>query len=1188
MSNSTDNPDVQKILNLPQQLASFIEDHLKWLQDELGNGVVLNAYLADLGLPPRQPDQALPALPDSTKGHLDSIENYRNAADPDVEALRSVLDDIFAVIDSVSNVIAAISDDSDDVKKELAAALLNLLLLNYLRLRYNWLYKIGQLFAFLTYPFWDKTGPALTRFFKSLMYDPLIRDHRVSADQDSDFDFARKLETEDDAKFWSDIWFTVLAGVLAWQGNKEQEGKSKFPPDFLATKNLIYGWDGLDTSTTPVADRLSRRTLTISFEYTKKDETIDAASRLTEALNLTVLLVPRSDGGPGIFVTLGGAEETEAPISEKWRLKLKASANGTLDFLIPLSGRTNFLVSGSTDARVSLRIQSETDKAEHSYVIPKKMGTRLELGKISFTSEINASGASFKASAEDSALVISSEDCDGFTAKSLPAQETRIGIGLGIGISSEKGFFIEGGSGLQAVIPIGKTVGPVNIQQLLIKLAPTTDPKPAKIAAEFSSSFNVKLGPITATIDQIGFQTVLPFARVNGKYDFSIGFKPPLGVGLSINASGVTGGGFLRFDPEKGQYDGIVELTLEDRFAVKGIGLIATRLPDSTKGFSLLIIITAEDLDIQLGLGFKLTAIGGLLAINRTFDETALRAGLKNHILDSILFPKDPIRNAPQILSNLNTVFPPAPGHHLFGPAARIEWGTPTLITADIALVLELGARLRLLALAHIAAILPKPENDLIRLQMAAIGLIDFDQGTAALDATLHDSRLVKKFTLTGDMALRLNWEGQRNFALAVGGLHPAFNPPSNFPKLERITLNLTTGDNPRFRCEAYFALTANTVQFGARAELFAAAVGFSIQGEVGFDVLIQVSPFQFLAEFFAQVQVKRGATNLLKVRVEGALAGPLPLHIKAKATFEVLWWDISVRIDKTLLEGVKPALAAGVNVLAQLLEALGQPGNWVGELPDGQRPMVTLRARSGAANEAPLHPLGTLKVKQNLVPLEMEIAQFGQTTPDGDRYFAIKNISIGGQEQKPQYVRDFFAPAQFFAMSDADKLSHPSFEQMAAGVAIGAHAISFKISDCLQVDAIEFETKIYDKATNAFRSGDLAESANPKQTKQRYTLPGDRLLQQAQFGAAANSDLRRTGKTKYQTTVGKYQVVKEGWSIVATDDLTVHPAPGAPEARAMSYSEAEQALTKLKQQDPVSAARLQILRFQSEVQAVA
>src|SRR5262249_47760345 len=164
--------------------------------------------------------------------------------------------------------------------------------------------------------------------------------------------------------------------------------------------------------------------------------------------------------------------------------------------------------------------------------------------------------------------------------------------------------------------------------------------------------------------------------------------------------------------------------------------------------------------------------------------------------------------------STLQNVFPVAPGHHLFGPVARITWGTPPLITADLGVVLEFGQRLRLLILGQIAAILPRRENDLLRLQMDALGGVEFDQGTAALDATLYDSRLLKKFVLTGDMAMRLRWAGSPSFALAIGGMHPAFNPPPNFPKLERIALNLAAGDNPRLRCEAYFALTANTVQF--------------------------------------------------------------------------------------------------------------------------------------------------------------------------------------------------------------------------------------------------------------------------------------------------------------------------------------------------------------------------------------
>ena len=59
--------------------------------------------------------------------------------------------------------------------------------------------------------------------------------------------------------------------------------------------------------------------------------------------------------------------------------------------------------------------------------------------------------------------------------------------------------------------------------------------------------------------------------------------------------------------------------------------------------------------------------------------------------------------------------------------------------------------------------------------------------------------------------------------------------------------------------------------------------------------------------------------------------------------------------------------------------------------------------------------------------------------------------------------------------------------------------------------------------------------------------------------------------------------MVKEGWSVVATEDLAVQALAGNEAARPMSYSEAVQALEHLRQQDPQRAAGLQILRL-SEV----
>ena len=62
-----------------------------------------------------------------------------------------------------------------------------------------------------------------------------------------------------------------------------------------------------------------------------------------------------------------------------------------------------------------------------------------------------------------------------------------------------------------------------------------------------------------------------------GPVDLALGFKPPNGVGLAIDAGVVKGGGYLFFDFDKGEYAGALELTIADFLSLKAIGLITTQ-----------------------------------------------------------------------------------------------------------------------------------------------------------------------------------------------------------------------------------------------------------------------------------------------------------------------------------------------------------------------------------------------------------------------------------------------------------------------------------------------------------------------------------------------------------------------------------------------------------------------------------
>ena len=123
-----------------------------------------------------------------------------------------------------------------------------------------------------------------------------------------------------------------------------------------------------------------------------------------------------------------------------------------------------------------------------------------------------------------------------------------------------------------------------------------------------------------------------------------------------------------------------------------------------------------------------------------------------------------------------------------------------------------------------------------------------------------------------------------------------------------------------------------------------------------------------------------------------------------------MLWWDVSIRIDKTLVGGEKPPPPQPIEVLPRLKEALGNAGNWVSQLPGGPRQMVTLRARTGPG-EVLLHPLGRLTVKQTVVPLNLEISQVWTGGAGRERDGSRSGAWPGRAERPAEVLKEFFAP---------------------------------------------------------------------------------------------------------------------------------------------------------------------------------
>ena len=506
-----------------------------------------------------------------------------------------------------------------------------------------------------------------------------------------------------------------------------------------------------------------------------------------------------------------------------------------------------------------------------------------------------------------------------------------------------------------------------------------------------------------------------------------------------MSGGGFQGGGFLSFDSDQHRYAGALELTFQDKIALKAIGLLTTRLPDGSPGFSLLIIISAEFTPIQLGLGFTLNGVGGLLGLNRTARIERLRTGVKDGTLSSILFPQNVVANADRIISDIEQVFPAMPDRFIFGPMARIGWGTPPLVIIDLGLMIEVPDPIRLIILGVVRAQLPTEGMKLLQLQVNFLGVIDFEAEQLAFDASLYDSKLLT-YPLAGDMAVRLSWGADKNGLLTVGGFHPDYQPPPMaLPDLRRLSLQLLSGNNPRLLLETYFAVTSNTVQFGARLELYAAAGQFNVYGFLSFDVLFQFNPFHLTASVSAMLALRIGSSTIAGITLSLTLDGPTPWHAHGTASFKLCWFiTIKVRFDKTFGEERDTRLD-DVAVLPLLQAALADKGNWTAELPLGRHRLVSLTQLATSGDQIVADPVGVLTISQKVVPLKIDVQRFGQQRlVDGPR-FAIEQVQIGAigdmETLEAADLEEFFAPAQFFERSDTEKLSGKSFERYDAGV---------------------------------------------------------------------------------------------------------------------------------------------------------
>ena len=1012
-----------------QRLVEQIREILQPISTSVGDDGIRREILLALGLDPAQASQPVQVPPSS----IASIDSYteQTADDVDLEAFISALSDITQVVMALIDFVQAAASSSGEpgfLVEEAVGWYLQSLALSSLRVKAPGVYISAKALQLIEEQ-GIRFGGVTQMLFRTGEYFEEL------------WGSASTLQTDEDAQRVSDIALFIFGVLVA----------------SLADAEFVYGFDPGLLSDSPLADAVSNRTLTLKIDGKTKDA---SDNTIKGSIVLSTALMPVDHGGPGLVMRLQMGASLEIPITPNWSFKLDAPIP---DFIIYI-GEGSHSFPTSTDAVLGLSLTYKSTAAQE-IIWGDKDGIHLLIGSSKLEGKFGVVDQEFKFEVKDSAFVLATKSTDGFLKTMLDAitsdgkLKTKFDFNFGY---KKRKWFVGGGMGLFMSIPLHETLLFLRFNTLTLGLAlgEKAGKKPG-IKLEASLSFDLDLNVLQASVDRVGLAAYVGFE--DG--DFELDFKPPNGVGLAVNAGPVRGGGFLLFDYERGEYAGGLELDIAGIITLTAIGLITTKMPDGSEGFSLIAILAVEfGTPIQLGLGFTWNGIGGIFGLNRTMRLEAMAEGIKSGSAENILFPRNIVANAARIISDLRAFFPPMNDTFLIGGMVKLGWGTPSLVTLSLGIIIQIPPG-NFAILGVLKVILPDEEAALLQLKVGFLGAYEADKQRAWFYATLYDSRVLF-MTLEGGMGVLIAWGSDTNFVISVGGFHPQYTPPPlPFPIPDRLAINILNYPMARIRVMAYFAVTSNTVQFGARAELYFGFSAARIEGHLGLDVLFQFSPFYFIVSISASVSLKVFGAGLFSVRLRGSLEGPTPWRIQGAASISILFFEISVDVDETWGETVDTSLpdSAAMPLLAAEFE---KDANWTTSVPQGKRLLVSLRKLEGVDEGLVLHPLGELLVSQRAVPLNVEVNKVGNKKVSDANKFTLK--VEGGTLTKRGDHNEMFAMAQYQKIPDSAKLSLPAFQPVPGGIRLAASGAQFRSSRMVKRN-VRYEQIIIDTGYKRF-----------------------------------------------------------------------------------------------------------------------
>ncbi len=402
-------------------------------------------------------------------------------------------------------------------------------------------------------------------------------------------------------------------------------------------------------------------------------------------------------------------------------------------------------------------------------------------------------------------------------------------------------------------VPIGRTLGPVSVQQVGFKLDKDSHALDVRIDGSFQLA---------------GFQ--LDLMGLGADYDLKskhLSFHLD-GLGLKFERGPlVIGGAFMRMQVKVGGVT-IDEYVGEVTLRAGPIGLSAIGMYAEVEGRASIFLY-----------GVLLAPLGGPPFL--FIEGVAAGFGYNRAFVPP---PLAKVGEFPLITQAMGTLpapdpnGPPAAGLgeelRLLGPAIPIELdeyflavgvkaSTFKLVDTFLLLIVSFGKHLRFdligLCRAAVPAEAPQP---LALLELAIEGRLDPEAGYFELrgQLTRKSFLLEPACHLTGGFAVEAFWKDQQSgaragdFLLTIGGYHPDFERPEWYPRVPRLGYDWRVTSEVEIRGGMYFALVPHMLMAGGSFNATWHSGGLKAWFCLGADFLIQWQPYHYDARAHIEI----------------------------------------------------------------------------------------------------------------------------------------------------------------------------------------------------------------------------------------------------------------------------------------------------------------------------------------------